>query len=293
MGRSYIFSMFGAGTIIAILIVTSVQSLGADVIQACVKKGDGRLRIVSNPSRCRPSEVPVSLEGTSCDPDMVKVGPICMDKYEASVWSSPTGGTQFGTILDNYPCSHNGNDCSDPLQPAKMIFARSVARVIPSFKITWFQAQQACVNVGKRLPTNAEWQMAAAGTPDPGTDNGTTDCNISSAGKVVPTGSRSKCVSNFGVFDMVGNLGEWVADWFEGNTSPFTLSMGAAGTDYGNDIIFGVNPATQQGENSANFPAALIRSGTFLGGTTSGIFAFAADVAPSVSSSRVGFRCAR
>jgi len=34
------------------------------------------------------------------------------------------------------------------------------------------QVQQACGNSGKRPPTMAEWQLAMAGTPDPGSDNG-------------------------------------------------------------------------------------------------------------------------
>jgi sulfatase-modifying factor enzyme 1/collagen triple helix repeat protein len=237
-------------------------------------------------------------EGTSCgDPNMVKVGPICVDKYEASVWSQPPDangnpqGTQFGVTTNDYPCSANGNNCSSG---STMIFAVSVPGVTPSANITWFQAQQACANVGKRLLRNGEWQMAAAGTPDPGTDNGTTDCNISAAGTVVATGSRSSCVSNFGVFDMVGNLAEWVEDWFEGNTSPFSPSGGTAGTDYGNDFMLGTNPATNRGINSLNFPAALIRGGDFHDGTLAGVFALVALNPPSDSSHfHVGFRCAR
>jgi formylglycine-generating enzyme required for sulfatase activity len=277
------------------LVATSGQSLGQGVIQACVDN-NGQLRIVNDPSQCRPLETPASLAGTSCgDPNMVKVGPICVDKYEASVWSSSTGGTQFGVGTRNYPCSDNGNDCSDSSKPTKMIFARSVAGVKPSSFITWFQAQQACANVGKRLLRNGEWQMAAAGTPDPGTDNGTTDCNIRSAGTVVPTGSRSNCVSNFGVFDMVGNLNEWVEEWFEGNHSPFTPCMDStctAGTDYGNDTMFGVNPATEQGLNSTNFPAALLRGNNFEKGKVDGVFSFDASSAPSTHSRTRGFRCA-
>jgi formylglycine-generating enzyme required for sulfatase activity len=90
----------------------------------------------------------------------------------------------------------------------------SVPGVTPSANVTWFQAQEACANAGKRLPTNAEWQIAATGTPDPGPDDGATDCNTSAAGvSPVDTGSRAKCVSSRGAFDMVGNRFEWVADW--------------------------------------------------------------------------------
>ena len=112
-------------------------------------------------------------------------------------------GQQFGLESDNYPCSFDGNDCTGK------IFAASVPGVIPSASLTWFQAQQACLSVGKRLPTNAEWQGAAAGTPDTGdADDHVTTCNTDGGPRdYVPTGSRKHCVSNFGVYDMVGNAG--------------------------------------------------------------------------------------
>ena len=86
------------------------------------------------------------------------------------------GATQLGTSGDDYaPCADSGQNCTDD------IYAVSLPGVTPSAFITWFQAQQACTNAGKRLPTNAEWQAAVAGTPDPGPDDGTTDCNTASA----------------------------------------------------------------------------------------------------------------
>ena len=61
-----------------------------------------------------------------CPADMVRAGPVCIDKYEASVWDSGAGtGTQYGAATDNYPCSDTGNDCSDPAQAAKKIYAVS------------------------------------------------------------------------------------------------------------------------------------------------------------------------
>ena len=59
---------------------------------------------------------------------------------------------------------------------------------VPSACITPFQAAQACRLSGKRLPRNLERQDAAAGTPDPGTDDGTTECNIATARGPVNTG---------------------------------------------------------------------------------------------------------
>ena len=152
---------------------------------------------------------------TKCGPDAVVAGAACVDTYEASVWRVPDplgankglvkkirkgkataadlsagGATQLGVSGDNYtPCNDQGQNCKDD------IYAVSLVGVTPSAYMTWFQAQEACTNAGKRLPSNAEWQAVANGTPDPGPDNGTTDCNTASVGAAVATGSRSSCVA--------------------------------------------------------------------------------------------------
>jgi formylglycine-generating enzyme required for sulfatase activity len=131
------------------------------------------------------------------------------------------------------------------------------------------------------LATNQEWQMAALGTPDPGTDNGTTDCNILAAGTVLSTGSRSLCVSDTGAFDAVGNLWEWVADWGDR----------ATGCDNW-DAAHGTDISCVGGDGTVNLPGALFRGGFFLSFTDAGVFA-ASDSAPSFSHGDVGFRCAR
>ena len=172
---------------------------------------------------------------------MVKVGSVCVDKYESSVWDSYTmdaTGIQYGASSNDYPCDNNGNDCSamDNMGAvnASAIYARSIAGVTPSGYITWFQAQQACANSGKRLITNAEWQMAAAGTDDSGTNDSDEVCNIFGRG-FDNTGENTACVSNWGVYDMVGNVMEWTADWMQGNGATWLPSIETAGTGYGDD----------------------------------------------------------
>jgi hypothetical protein len=129
------------------------------------------------------------------------------------------GATQRGVGLANdYPCNDTGNDCDT-------IYAVSIPGVKPSANIAWFQAQQARGNAGKRLLTNAEWQMAAAGTPDPGTDNNSTDCNIIFQGiptyDPVNTNSRAKMAKLYG--PVVKNMGKksklvttcYQGEWFD------------------------------------------------------------------------------
>lgn len=249
-------------------------------------------------SAAPPSHTPKGGSQGGCGVNMIEVGPTCVDKYEASVWSeAPLGngapqGQQFGATSDDYPCSDNGNDCS--AEAANPIYAASVPGVRPSASITWFQAQQACGNVGKRLLRNAEWQMAAAGTPDTGgADDGLTTCNTDNlVPGVSSTGSRSHCVSNWDAFDMVGNVWEWVEDWIQPNTADgATLSTPL----YGGDGLFGINDAPNQ-TGGAAFPAALIRGGRFAGPagfTGAGVFTLSAQSAPSDSFIGIGFRCGR
>jgi sulfatase-modifying factor enzyme 1 len=239
-----------------------------------------------------------SSAAADCAADAVLVGPTCVDKYEASVWSisDPTklatlkrlaqsgkataaqlialGAIQRGVSSDDYPCNDNGNDCKDK------IFAFSIPGVTPSSHLTWFQAQQAAANSGKRLLSNAEWQMAAAGTPNQGFSPGSADCNTNSAGPVL-TGSRANCVSNWGAFDMVGNVFEWVADWVP-------LSSQCVEPVYENDVNCFAGADTQD----TGF-GALDRGGDFSSQDGAGVFAISSGLQPWVANGFVGFRCGR
>ena len=247
--------------------------------------------------------VPAEAKSATCPPDSVRSGPTCMDKYEASAWRIPAtnaagksnaslinkvktgtataalltaaGATRLGESSDNYaPCADNGSNCTD-------VFAVSLPGVTPSARITWFQAQQASKNSGKRLPSNAEWQAAVVGTPDPGPDNGSTDCN-SATGLASLTGSRSACVSADGAFDMVGNRWEWMADWV-----PLSTACPGWG-GFSNDLM-----CLSGASMTATAPGALLRGGSFASGTDAGPLSVSGLSGPSETFNDGGFRCAR
>lgn len=125
----------------------------------------------------------------------------------------------------------------------------------PTTKVTWFDADSACRAVGKRLCTEAEWLTACSGAI-PRDENGNGDftddkllgttypygdnyrggvCNDqvdapkgASADAPpplpsLPTGNRPECRSKAGVFDLTGNVREWV-----GTVAPRAAFMGGA-----------------------------------------------------------------
>lgn len=88
--------------------------------------------------------------------------------------------------------------------------------VVPYRNIPYTGARNLCKKNGKRLCTIQEWQWACSGLegyPYPyGVQMKEHNCNTEGVKLVEPSGSRIKCVGKLNVYDMVGNLFEWVTD---------------------------------------------------------------------------------
>ncbi|MCA9593105.1 MAG: SUMF1/EgtB/PvdO family nonheme iron enzyme [Myxococcales bacterium] len=148
--------------------------------------------------------------------------------------------------------------------------------VKPMNCLTWYEAFAFCIWDNARLPTEAEWEFAAAGGDsnrlypwgDAAPDSTYASYNYDTFHYV---GQFPKGVGRWGHLDMAGNVSEWVFDWLNGyTTGPCTNCVSwQSGTQR---MVKGGNKVT---DNS------YLRPATRLG------------YAPSTRHPLYGFRCAR
>ena len=89
---------------------------------------------------------------------------------------------------------------------------------IPHSNVDWSQANRLCSIKGKRLCTELEWERACKGPKNSTYEYGeryeAQTCGTGDAARLLPSGHRFGCKSEFAVHDLHGSLWEWTSsDW--------------------------------------------------------------------------------
>jgi hypothetical protein len=203
--------------------------------------------LMDDPPRC-PAEMALVLEG------------VCVDRWESTLVLVLADG-------EEQPWS----PFTSPSQAPGRVRAISQPNVVPQAYISGVQAERACAASGKRLCTAGEWEAACRGPAETtypyGNARQKRRCNDAGRrvhpvaevtkrlrlpqdrmwyegmdhplinqleGTLGKTGGQEDCTNEYGVFDMVGNLHEWIEDpdgTFRGGYYMDTVKNGE-GCDY-------------------------------------------------------------
>ncbi|HTD21277.1 MAG TPA: bifunctional serine/threonine-protein kinase/formylglycine-generating enzyme family protein [Terriglobales bacterium] len=191
-----------------------------------------------------------------CSPDDVDCYPDEKPAHEVTItkgfWIGQTEVTQaaYEHVVGRNPSSFLGED-------------------LPVDSVNWFQAHGYCSAIGMRLPTEAEWEYATRGGKS----------NNWSLGEIAWWSGNSaqqthavaqKQPNGYGLYDSLGNVAEWTADWYE----PYTA-----------------DPVTDpQGPSEGEY--RITRGGSWLGGLRNARWSSRVTRKPGVRGTYIGIRCA-
>ncbi len=194
----------------------------------------------------------------------VKLNSYYLDIYEVTQ-------KDFQRVMNKNPSDFKGSD-------------------LPVERVTWYEAVEYCKKVGKRLPTEAEWEWGAKGGKhwtfiwgNKAESHKANFCDRSCEKRwkekqfedgyshTAPVGSFPP--NDYGLYDMAGNVYEWVMDWYE-------------------DDYYAHSPA-ENPKGPENGSRKVMRGGSWINYSVGVRPSDRTEAKPSKRINFVGFRCAR
>ncbi len=140
----------------------------------------------------------------------VRLRPFLLDKTEVT-------NEAYGRCVDAGRCNKADPRSSEANHFGKDASFRTPRRPVSSISQT--DASAYCASIGRRLPTEAEWEHAARGFDGRlfpwGNDTPTKEHGVFSASITQDVGTHPKGAGPFGHLDLAGNVWEWVSDFYD------------------------------------------------------------------------------
>lgn len=134
---------------------------------------------------------------------MLKISPFYLDEKEATI-------AQYADFVTRTKHRPPYNWPGGKPDPTKLTF--------PVAAISWDDAAAYCKWIGKRLPTEAEWERAARGAIEdaeyPWGNRKPTNKDARFDTVEGPGPVATFAPNGFGLYDIAGNVWEWTSDWY-------------------------------------------------------------------------------